>query len=79
MATSWAEEAGVAIIPMISSASADALLELVHVLDDDVAYGAADLLRVIVKDVVDDEALLGRMVLAAMALPRLPAPTSAML
>src|SRR5215216_4421815 len=37
----------------------DALLELVYVLDDDVAYGAADLLRVVVEDVVDDEASLG--------------------
>src|SRR5215208_4094005 len=36
----------------------DALLELVYVLDD-VAYGAADLLRVVVEDVVDDEASLG--------------------
>src|ERR687895_2662415 len=37
----------------------DALLELVYVLDDDVAHGAADLLRVVVEDVVDDEAPLG--------------------
>ena len=77
-ATSWAEEAGVAMMPMISSASAT-LLELVYVLDDDVADGASDLLRVVVEDVVNDEALLGKIVLAAMALPRLPAPTSAML
>src|SRR5215207_204032 len=37
----------------------DALLELVYVLDDDVAHGASDLLRVVVEDVVDDEAPLG--------------------
>src|ERR687896_428391 len=37
----------------------DALLELVYVLDDDVAHGASDLLRVVVEDVVDDEASLG--------------------
>src|SRR5215210_3869358 len=37
----------------------DALLEFVNVLDDDVAYGASDLLRVVVEDVVDDEASLG--------------------
>ena len=36
-----------------------ALLELVYVLDDDVADGAPDLLRVVVEDVVDDEAPLG--------------------
>src|SRR5215207_4406789 len=36
----------------------DALLELVYVLDDDVAYGASDLLRVVVEDVMDDEASL---------------------
>src|ERR687896_1993260 len=37
----------------------DALLELVYVLDDDVAHGASDLLRIVVEDVVDDEASLG--------------------
>src|SRR5215218_9820042 len=37
----------------------DALLELVYVLDYDVAHGASDLLRVVVEDVVDDEASLG--------------------
>src|SRR5215207_7911442 len=37
----------------------DALLELVYVLDDDVAHGASDLLRVVVEHVVDDEASLG--------------------
>src|SRR5215210_1528213 len=37
----------------------DALLELVYVLDDDVAHGASDLLRVVVEDVVYDEAPLG--------------------
>src|ERR687893_1735244 len=37
----------------------DALLEFVNVLDDDVAHGASDLLRVVVEDVVDDEASLG--------------------
>src|SRR5215203_6518340 len=38
----------------------DALFELVYVLDDDVANGAPDLLRVIVEDVVDYEAPLGQ-------------------
>src|SRR5215210_2537055 len=37
----------------------DALLELVDVLDDDVAHGAAYLLRVVVEDVVDHETPLG--------------------
>jgi hypothetical protein len=37
----------------------DALLELVYVLDYDVVHGASDLLRVVVEDVVDDEASLG--------------------
>src|SRR5215212_1040505 len=37
----------------------DALLELVYVLDYDVAHGTSDLLRVVVEDVVDDEAPLG--------------------
>src|SRR5215204_5164013 len=37
----------------------DALLELVYMLDNDVAHGASDLLRVVVEDVVDDEASLG--------------------
>src|SRR5215208_42557 len=37
----------------------DALLELVYVLDYDVAHGASDLLRVVVEDVVDDETSLG--------------------
>src|SRR5918999_5959088 len=37
----------------------DALLELVYVLDDDIAHGASDLLRVVVEDVVYDEAPLG--------------------
>src|SRR5215207_11172915 len=38
----------------------NALLELVYVLDDDVAHGAPDLLGVVVEDVVDDEAPLGQ-------------------
>src|SRR5215212_1275614 len=38
----------------------DALLELVYVLDDDVAYRAPDLRWIIVEDVVDDEAPLGQ-------------------
>src|ERR671910_1221400 len=38
----------------------DALRELVYVLDDDVAHGAPDPLRVDVEDVVDDEASLGQ-------------------
>src|SRR5215208_6166632 len=38
----------------------DALLELVYVLDDDVAHRAPDLIRVVVEDVVDDEAPLGQ-------------------
>src|SRR5215208_5925128 len=37
----------------------DALLEFVYVLDDDVANGASNLLRVVVEDVVDDETSLG--------------------
>src|SRR5215211_8200207 len=37
----------------------DALLELVYVLDYDVAHGASDLLRVVVEDVVYEEAPLG--------------------
>src|SRR5918997_764220 len=50
----------------------DALLELVYVLDDDVAHGASDLLRVVVEDVVDDETSLGEDV----ARPFAPAPSS---
>src|SRR5215208_4118950 len=38
----------------------DALLELVYVLDNDVAHRAPDLFRVVVEDVVDDEAPLGQ-------------------
>src|ERR671914_85187 len=75
LATSWAEEAGVAMMPMISSASATLFSSSSMCLTTTLPTVRPILSGSLSKTSWMTKPRLGRMVLAAMALPRLPAPT----